>query len=88
MAEQSGLRREDLQRLALVHDPATTKLYEVLEAPRSKTVSLIDVASDDDDPRLTSMLVEVAVERLHLVRHGPHPGDTATELEWGKCGSD
>jgi hypothetical protein len=79
------LRPTDLQRLAVVTDPATRKLYEVLETPKTNTVGLVDIASDDDDPRLTSMLVEQAVERLDLIRHAPCAADVASVEEYGSA---
>jgi len=64
-------------------------MYEVVNqygALMQRAVRLIDVASDDDQPRVTNMLLVNALKRLELVRAAPCVDDIATAQEWGEAG--
>lgn len=83
------VRSSDLSPWAFVHDTTTDKLYEVRRlygAIAQRSVELIDVASDEDHPRMTSMLLVNALKRLELVRAAPNADSIATVAEWGRAG--
>jgi hypothetical protein len=82
-------RSSDLQPWAYVQDTTNGKLYEVggqYGALMQRAVKLIDVSSDDDQPRTTDMLLANALKRLRLVRAAPNLDGLATVEEWGEAG--
>ena len=77
--------KDDLRPGAYFSDHTTRKLYE-LTAQVNNVVKLNDAGAPLDKPRVTSLQVGQALQRLELVRAAPNIEDIASVVEFGPLG--